>query len=118
MRMRVVLTAMAAVGFACAAVPARATTEVPVVAQGLGAGPLQGPLASPSSNAAIACRPVHRVARRHARGVRRAPRVLVAAAPVVPLVPYYRPVYVYRPFVPFVAYRPFYRPFFYGRGFY
>ena len=100
-----------------------------VAQNGLGAGPLQGPLAAPGAGGQAACCPcrtVHHVAHRHVRVSH--PRVEVAQSPLVPLVPY-RPVYVYQPLVayrPLVPvygyrpffYRPFYRPFFYGRAFY
>ena len=114
---------------AVAQTPPAASGQSAVVAQsGLGAGPLQGPLAAPgtaSGAGCCPCRPVHRVVH-HRRVVRREPPVLVAQAPLVPLVPLvpYRPVYVYRPLV---AYRPlvpiyprpfFYRPFFRPYGIY
>ena len=108
----------------------RSTLSAPAVtsAQNGISGPLQGPLASPllgSGSGCCPCRTVHRV--RHARVAGRPAPVRYAEVPLVPLVPLipYRPVYVYRPLVvyrpvvPFVAYRPFFfRPYYYGRGFY
>ncbi len=91
-----------------------------------GLGPLQGPLASPgpAGTGCCPCRHVtHRVVHRSVRVARPRVPVAVAAVPLVPLVPY-RPVYVYRPLLPVLAYRPFlyrpyfYRPFFYGPRFY
>ncbi len=94
-----------------------------VVAQSrIDPGPLQGPLAAPGANAAAprcSCSvPVVHRAVHHRRVTHRVAPVLVAAAPVAPLVPVYAyppPVFYprvfYRPVVPIYGVRPFYRPY-------
>ncbi len=93
-----------------------------VVAQSqITAGPLQGPLnpQGASGQAARCSVPLRRVVH-HRRVTRRAPPVVVAALPLVPLAPAYAypPLVVYRPVVPVYAFRPFYRPYFYRPYFY
>ncbi len=107
---------------AASALPA--ATPTALAQSALPAGPLEGPLgpSNGSGSACCPCRPVHHVV--HHRVARRSAPVVVAQAPIVPLVPYrpvyvYRPLIAYRPLVPLYGYRPFfYRPYIYGRGFY
>lgn len=94
-----------------------------VVAQSkIDPGPLQGPLAASGAGAAAprcSCPVAHRVVH-HRRVTHRVAPVLVAARPLVPLVPVYAypPPVFYRPVVPVYGVRPFYRPYFYRPYFY